>query len=251
MAFNVLITREPGRARPLIAELESRGIHARAVPVTQTVPAADRGPVPDLRSFDWLVFTSRRAVEVFCDDLVASGLDLPDRLRMAAVGTATAEAAAQRLHPPDLLPERATGADLGRTLVQYTRRHPRSGSAPRPRVLWPCARRTAPGLAQVLEQAGWTLVPWPCYETVPAPPAVLRNTLRRLDPWDACVFAAPSAVRAFAAAWPPPWRFVVVTIGPTTAGAVRDLGLGNPVVSRAPDVHALADAVEQALEACA
>jgi uroporphyrinogen-III synthase len=91
-------------------------------------------------------------------------------------------------------------------------------------VLWPCAQEPLPEFPRRLEDAGVKVEPWTCYRTEPVPVGELREELKNAAPWQAAVFAAPSAVRAFAEAWDEDWDFGCVAIGETTAGALKSAG---------------------------
>ncbi len=243
--MRVLVARDPERARATIRALEGSGFEAATVQVTVSEPLENPGSLPDLSGFDWVAFTSRNAVASFVAALSREQRDLPGGVRLAAVGDATAEAAARALRRPDLVAGRATGAGLADALSALDGQHrePR-----RTRILWPCATRTTLGFADGLTRAGILLERWPCYATRAVDPGLVRHRLEALAPWHACVFAAPSGVRAFLAAWPLPWRFVAVAIGPTTGAALRDAGVRNMVISASPRAGALAEAVEVAVE---
>jgi uroporphyrinogen-III synthase len=91
------------------------------------------------------------------------------------------------------------------------------------------------------------LVAWPCYRTEAVPPRELSARLNTLAPWQAAVFAAPSAVNAFAAAWPLPWDFTPIAIGNVTAGALRMAGAQRVTVSAGTGTASLLQAVLHAL----
>ncbi|MBU1707972.1 uroporphyrinogen-III synthase [bacterium] len=242
MSARVYIARHPARASGLIQYLHQKGIESFALPVTETAFLTTDNPIPDLNQFAWLAFTSVNAVKAFADSLQNSRIELPSNIRIAVVGPATAKETEQKLRAPDLVSESSYGKDLADEIVaQHDDRRLR-------KVFWPCAKKTTPGFAQHLTQSGFEIFPWVCYETVPLSPEQIRADLNPLKPWDVAVFAAPSAVKAFARAWVETWDFVCVAIGQTTASALRDCGVSNPVVSNGTEPEELAEAVLQALQ---
>jgi len=242
MSARVYIARHPDRASSLIQCLHQKGIESFALPVTETVFLKTDNPIPDLSQFGWLAFTSVNAVKAFADALQNSGTNLPANIRIAGVGPATAKETEQKLHAPTLISESSYGKDLADEIAsQHDNRFPR-------RVFWPCAKKTTSGFEQHLTRAGFEIFPWVCYKTVPLSPEKIRAELNPQKPWDVAVFAAPSAVKAFARAWEEPWNFVCVAIGQTTASALQDCGVSNPIVSNGTEPGELAEAILQALQ---
>ena len=242
MSARVYIARHPDRASGLIQLLHQRGIESFALAVTETVFLIKEKAIPDLNQFGWLVFTSVNAVNAFVDTVQNSGTKLSTNIRIATVGSATAEEANQKLRAPTLTSSSSYGKDLAAEIVsKHDDRLPR-------KVFWPCAKKTISGFAQHLTQSGFAVFPWECYETVPLSPEYIRAHLNPLKPWDVAVFAAPSAVKAFAHAWEEPWDFFCVAIGQTTASALHNCGISHPVVSNGTEPHELAEAVLQAIQ---
>jgi len=217
------------------------------VAVTRTEALHPLPPVPDLARFSWIAFTSRNAVAAFVTALQGQGLEVPGGIRIAVVGRGTGGAVEQSLRAPDLVSAHATGAGLAHILRSRIQQEGGLEDGKKGRVLWPCAESTTPGFQHTLEAAGVIVDPWPCYATRPIDPSALRVELQAWWPWGACVFAAPSAVRAFAAAWPLPWSFAPVAIGPTTGAALNAVGVRDVVVSEGTGAGPLADAVVRAL----
>lgn len=242
MKARVYIARHPDRASGLIQHLHQKGIESFALPVTETAFLIKEKAIPNLNQFGWLAFTSVNAVKAFADALQNSGTKLPADIRIAAVGSATAEETDRKLKAPTLTSLSSYGKDLAAEIVGKHDNHlPRA-------VFWPCASKTTSGFAQHLTQSGFDIFPWVCYETVPVPPEYIRAHLNPLKPWDVAVFAAPSAVKAFAHAWEEPWDFICVAIGQTTASALHNCGIPHPVVSNGMEPHELTEAVFQAIQ---
>ena len=242
MSARVYIARHPARASGLIQHLHQKGIESFALAVTETAFLIKENPVPDLNQFGWLAFTSVNAVNAFADALQTSAMKLPVDIRIAAVGPATAAEVNQKLRAPFLTSESFYGKDLAAEIVgKHDNRFPR-------KVFWPCAKKTTSGFEQHLTQSNFDIFPWVCYETVPLSPEYLRTHLNPLRPWDVAVFAAPSAVKAFAHAWEEPWDFFCVAIGQTTASALHHCGIPHPIVSNGTEPHELTEAVSQAIQ---
>ena len=87
------------------------GAEVLLAPTVQILPVADPGPLDDaigrLAEFDWLVFTSGNGVRFFLERLLSQGADLRafGHLKLAAIGTATAQALARYHLRADLVPD--------------------------------------------------------------------------------------------------------------------------------------------------
>ncbi|MHB1556537.1 MAG: uroporphyrinogen-III C-methyltransferase [Isosphaeraceae bacterium] len=145
----IVVTRPEAELARSASSLEAMGAEVIAAPTVVVRPIPDPGPLDDaigrLDSFDWLVFTSPNGVRFFVDRLEHLGRDLRalGRLRLAAIGTTTAEALAAYHLRADLVPDsfrsealaaaladRAAGtrillarADRGRTVLRDELEH--------------------------------------------------------------------------------------------------------------------------------
>src|SRR5579875_511244 len=108
MSRAVVVTRDEPRDGPLSASLRARGLEVLWWPVVRISPPEDPRPLEDalarIADFDWIVFTSRHAVET-----VASRVTFPLRgsvahVRVAAVGAATDAALRARGWDPEVTP---------------------------------------------------------------------------------------------------------------------------------------------------
>ena len=195
-----------------------------------------------LEDFEWVVFASGNAVEQTLARLAAVGLgpEALSRLRLAAVGRATAEKLACAVRAPDVVPAEARGAALAEALAPHVRGR---------RVLVPRAEEGRPELVDGLQASGAHVVAPVVYRTVPAPAESLRPLGEAIERGevDAVAFLSPSAVKSVVAALGPRasllGRTVVAVIGPTTAEAAAAAGVRVDVQSAAARGEALADAI--------
>ncbi len=227
----VIVTRaEPGRLGEL---LEARGATVVHVPLVAVTDPADGGAalravLDRLDDFDWLVVTSPAGAA-----RVASSAALAPRLRLAAVGTRTAEVlAAGSGRPVDVVPVDQRAAALADTLVGELAEGPPS------RVLLALADRAPHTLEQDLDAAGHSVTRVTAYRTVPVagpgpadPPAA-----------DAVLLASGSAAEAWVERFGPAAPPVVVAIGPSTASVATRSGLK---VSATADDHSVDGLVAQ------
>lgn len=238
--LRVAVTRAAEDAGELEEQLRLTGAVPVLIPLTRILAAADDGPLrralAAVDDFDWIVFTSARAVRA-----VAGVQSLtPIRPRIAAVGPATAAAVREVIgRDPDAVPALTTGAGIVPAMLQH---HPLEGA----RVLWPRAEQPRPELPRDLAQAGAQLEDPVAYRTVPDPEAGSR--LAAMDATggvDVITFTAPSAVDCFASAHTGRIRSVIAVIGPTTAAAARTHGLPVHVEARQPIISALVAALAE------
>jgi uroporphyrinogen-III synthase len=210
--MKVVLTTTEGLTAPLATALAAEGFEVEARPLV----AIEALPGPPLRAdeYDWVVLTSRNAV-----DALFARLDggLP---KVAAVGRGTAEALRERDVEPDLVARVSTQEGLADEL-------------PRPpgRVLFPAAEGARGVLVQEL---GADFVP--VYRTVELAPELFPVA-------DLVVLASASAARAFAALGV---DAACVSIGPVTSAEARGLGLRVVAEAASHDRKGLVAAVKLA-----
>jgi uroporphyrinogen III methyltransferase/synthase len=198
------------RAEPLAERLRAEGFEVLHCPLVDVEPF--EGPPLRVADYDWVVLTSRNAVECLLARIEG---DLP---RVAAIGPGTAEALRGRGVEPALVAQAPTQEGI---VAEFP--------LPVGRVLFAGAEGARGVLAEQL--AADVL---PLYRTL---------ELRPLDFPDAdfVVLASPSAARALAAVR----RDVLcVVIGPITAGEARRLGLTVAAEAESPTPADLTRAVK-------
>lgn len=244
----VAVTRPRAQAEALEALLRAHGAEPVSCPVIEVGPPADVAVLDDalrgLRHMDWMVFTSANAVRAVSGRLSAMAASLPARVRLAAVGDATATALRQLLRAPDFVPATATAEHLAAEL-------PVSAGQ---RMLFPRSDIAGNALIAGLRDRGVAVHDVVAYRTMPSPDAGRLAQLVREDALDAVVFTSPSAIRfadglvdaATATGTRAP---VAVCIGPATAAAASAAGLPLVVEARTQAVGGILEALERQFEA--
>lgn len=241
----VAVTRGKEGEDSLSERLHALGAEVLPFPSIATSPPASYqaldAALRELGRFDWIAFQSGNAVDAFAARRAALRVHAPpERVKLAAVGKATAARIAGALRTPDLVPAEASGEALAAAMAPLVRGK---------RVLVPRAAEGRPELVDGLVAAGAEVVAVEAYRTVSARPETLRilGDLLGRGEVDAVAFASPSAVRSVVAALGARaallGRAAIAVIGPTTGEAVRAAGLHVDVQ---PDEHtavALADAI--------
>lgn len=210
--MKVVLTATEALTRLLAAALEAEGFEVETCPLVAIEPL----PGPPLRAegYDWIVLTSRSAVDALFARLEGG---LP---KLAAVGQGTAEALREQGVEPDLVARVSTQEGLAAEL-------------PRPagRVLFPAAEGARGVLVQEL---GADFVP--VYRTVELRPEAFPAA-------DLVVLASGSAARALAALGV---DAPCVSIGPVTSAEARDAGLRLVAEAESHDREGLVAAVKLA-----
>ena len=247
---------------PLEQILRDAGADIVPFPTIETLPPDSWEPcdraLAALESYDWVLFTSPRAVAALLDRLDARGRDLRafGRARLAAVGDATADALRARGLRADAVPSDARAEGLLAALGDQVR-----GA----RVFLPRAAQGRDVLPDGLRAAGAAAVDVaPVYRTVPAhgDAAPVRAALGA-GTIDAVTFTSGSTVGAFcdlidAAPGGAPGLAVrlcagtrVAVIGAVTRRAAEERGLRVDVQPPHASIPALAHALVAALAAAA
>ena len=241
MRRRVLIARDTSRAAELIEALRAEEITAIAEPVTTIERIADAASLPDLSRVDWVAFTSVNGAEIFREILQKSGHVLPSEVRLAAVGSATAQVIRHHLRPLDIVTSGTGALKLAEALLDEC------CSNTNVTVLWPCARDAQRDFVKILAARGADVIEWPVYATEFIPPWLLHSRLEHPSSFDVVVFAAPSAVKSLKEAWPEAWTFTSVAIGETTADTLSKCAMTRCITSSSPRTADLVAAIKHAL----
>jgi len=217
----VLVTRAREQAEALCRRLEALGARPVLLPLIDVFPPSDLAAVDRalarLEEFDWLVFTSANGVRFFRERWKSPSL--PERLRIAAIGPATAAALEREGLPVHAVPREFRGESLPEALG------PLAGK----RVLLARADIGREETAAAFAAAGAIVEDVAFYRVGPATPdpeglAALRAGV------DVLTFTSPSTVRSFVSILGEEARTLarsslVACIGPVTAEAAREAGL--------------------------
>lgn len=244
----VLITRSREQAGPLRLLLESEGAEVHSLPLLEIAPPDDwravDAAIARLSDFAWVAFTSPNSVSYFFDRLRHVGHDARTfgSAKVAAVGQSTGDLLRERGIEPDLLPDTHSAAGLARAFAELDL----AGQE----ILVPASAIGRTELDEQLSAQGADILRITAYEnrppaagTMDLPAALTEGRL------DCVVFASPSSARNFLDVVGREQGLAclrdvdIAVIGPTTAGAIEELGL--PVAIQPPDssVTALVQAI--------
>ncbi len=232
--MRIVLTHSEGRFEGLAEALAKRGHEVTHRPLIVTRPRRSEDVAAEARALlalPWLLFTSRSAVEAFVG--LGLGWRSPEGAAplVGAVGIKTASALRRAGVEPALVAERSPRAEgLARVFLS----DPRAAGP----VGLPQGDRALPTLRRALEEAGLEVRPLVLYETVAQPlegggaAGAGTDAVRAEGSASAegsadaelVVLASPSAAQALPDAVAE--RAALVAIGPTTAGALAERGLG-------------------------
>lgn len=244
--LRVVVTRAGHQADGLVAAFERAGAAVELLPLLEVVPPADPLPLQraaaELALYDWLAFTSANAVEAF---LPLAGGALPARLRIAAVGGATAAALRSCEIEPHMIARQADAAGLAAELAPHVGR--------RGRVLLPQAADARPTLVEGLAAAGAEVVAVVAYDKrLPADARRRAAELFSASPLGWVTFTSPRIVRHFAELLGAGWEerrgeLKAASIGPVTSAELRRHGVEPAAEAARPGDTELVAAVAAAV----
>ena len=253
----VLITRARHQASELAAQLESLGAVCLLVPTIEIIPPPSfqdlDQAIRQVNTFDWLLFTSVNAVEVFVERLnsvaLASSGSAAGRLlpRIAAIGPATARAIRSAGFEVALMPREYVAEALSAALTPY---------APGARMLYLRAADARDHLHEALTAAGARVSSVVAYRSR-IPPASVSDLMHLFSTAysypDAITFTSASTVRNLvsllkSAALELPAGVLIASIGPITSQALREAGLQPGVEAAEATIGALIEAIAKGFE---
>ena len=253
----IVVTRSTEQAGELVDLLAELGADPIEASVIRIVPPEDFASLDhacaQASTFDWIVFTSANGVDYFMRRLLAGTGDVRDLkgVRLCAVGPATAERLARHGIKVDLVPAEHRAEAIIDALRST---EDLSGK----RMLLPRADRARDVLATELRRAGSEVVEVTAYRTLLQGPEqpdgrdIYKMLLEKQI--DAVVFTSASTVHSFVKmlgkdpAADLLGTTVVASIGPVTAEAAQQLGIGPTVLPSSYTVPALVQALVEYFE---
>lgn len=250
--WRVLVPRTKEQAASMSARLSGYGAIPQSVPTISVEPP--RNPAQMERAikgivegrYQWVVFTSVNAVSAVWEKIVEFGLDARSfaGVRLAAVGTKTAQAVRDLGMTPELLPDvtKQNAAGLVEVFPDYV-----EDLDPVGRVLLPRADIATDVLVDGLVERGWEVDDVVAYRTVrAAPPSAEIREMIKSGGFDAVCFTSSSTVKNLVGiAGKPHQRTIIACIGPMTAATAREMGLRVDVVPEIAEVPDLVDALAE------
>lgn len=227
--LRIALTRPVAQTGQLVSRLVELGAQPVLLPTIAILPpenwdAVDR-TLATLGGFDWLVFTSVNGVQALLGRLWETGGDLRrlGGVKLAAIGSGTAQALADFHLRADLVPDKFRAEALANVLTPHV-----AGK----RVLWARASRGREVLPTELRAAGAHVQELVVYQNVDVdalPVEVLRSIEEGNLDW--ICLSSPSIARNLHRLLSPEARMRlgepvrIVSISPVTSAAARDCGM--------------------------
>lgn len=249
----IVVTRSHEQARDLCERLEALGAHAIEAPTFRLGPPDDPEAVEraaaSADSYDWIVFQSANAVGRFMGTLLRGPRDVRvlGRVSLCAIGPSTADRLGSfGLKADIVLPEFGAADGIGEAIDAK-----RATAGQRVLLVRPDHLRDV--LAADLMRRGASVTDLVAYRTIPESPdseAAQRLYRMLLDgAIDAVTFTSATGVRRFAELFGREQAAdllhatLVVSIGPVTAAAAAEFGIGTSIMPETYTVDGLIDAV--------
>lgn len=243
----IVVTRSRAQASQLVDRIVDLGGEAIEFPAIEIKKEANlsglHNALSHLDSYDWLVFTSVNAVDIFFEELIGCGYDIRDLkgIKLAAIGPATQEQLTRRGLKVEVVPEEYRAEGIISALLSL--------SKPGQWVLLPRARGARTILPDELKKAGRHVNEVFLYEAITSL-SVSQKTLENIKQglMDYLTFTSSSTVHNFV-------KIVgreniarinhntkVACIGPITADTARQYGF-------TVDIHASEYTIQGLVEA--
>ncbi len=245
----ILVTRPRDQAAEFVTTLESLGAEVLAIPAIRIEPldsAPLRAALAHLGRYQWLIFTSRNAVQIVFDMLAELGLDADalGKVRVAAVGPKTAEALRERHVEVAITPPRFVAEGV---LEALSHRGDVRGS----RFLYAAAEAARDTLPSGLRELGAEVDVVHIYRAASSGAEEAGDVRAKLERGaiDLVTFASGSAVHAYVEAVGPERARLApaASIGPVTSEAVRAHGLTLLIEAEEHTIAGLVGAITSAL----
>jgi uroporphyrinogen III methyltransferase/synthase len=249
----VVVTRDEDDAGPLTTALTERGarvLHWGSIGVAAPEDwAALEKAMARIGEYDWICFSSPRAVHAVVSRVGGAPFGLTVGPRTAVVGPATAAALSEAGWPVDRFPEEASARGLVRAFRV-------AGDAPGARVLFPASAIAREEIPEGLARLGAVVDRVTAYRMTFLP-LDRGSCLAAVDAGevDAVTFASPSAMEGLRQGLGHALFHRVAELtpaaamGPTTAAALEEAGWSRVVVAKTATMEGLAEAAEAAVRA--
>ncbi len=243
----ILVTRARAQASDFADLLEANGAEVIQFPTIEIHPLEiDSAYIRTISEYDWVIFTSVNAVEIFYERLRENGKDVRvfGRSKICAVGPKTVEALNHIGIQPDFVPAHARGSAIAADIEDV------SGK----KILLPRAKIATADLPDGLRERGAHVDDVPLYDTI----KVASGSDRGRDEIEAdllngridlVTFTSSSTVTNFLEMFPARTPDVlladvqVAVIGPTTQQTAIEHGVYVDIVAKRATIDGLVEAI--------
>jgi uroporphyrinogen-III synthase len=240
----VIITTQPAdQAEEMLMLLEAKEARAFSLPMIETrtirIPEEELHRIIQLGEFDLLVFTSKKGVRGFFENLseFQGDFNLPSQLQIAVVGQATGAELEKYSHKAAFMNPGTDARDLTKFLMENV-------SIAGNKILFALSDKAPDFLETTLAEKA-TIKRINVYETIPLSTVDEQIAgLIKAGKADMCIFTSPSGFYAFLDVFPNADSLLLAAIGNTTAHAIKECGYDVAVTAPYPSAQSLVKAID-------
>lgn len=177
------------------------------------------------KPFDWIIFTSVRAVRFWSDLLLEHQLDFPIETQVACIGETTAHAAEMDGYTPDFFP-----TEPGSEIFLQEFEDLLSNRAEKPRVLIPAALGGRTMISDRLRLLGCDVSRLPIYKSSPRNDISAHLSQKDLEEAALVLFTSPSSVDAVSSLFDLNAKVKVGSMGTFTRDHLMNKGISEVVL---------------------
>jgi uroporphyrinogen-III synthase len=177
------------------------------------------------KPFEWIIFTSPRAVHFWTETLVGSSLDFPLETQVACIGESTSEVASSDGYTPDFYPTEPGSEKFLEEFEDLI-----SNNSAKPTILIPMAEGGRLKIAERLSQLGCSVTVVPLYRTQTRAGLAQSIPGGNLSDVSIFIFTSPSSVEAVLSAVELPKTAKVVAIGTFTQEHLKKRGIPSELL---------------------
>ncbi|HPS56775.1 MAG TPA: uroporphyrinogen-III C-methyltransferase [Spirochaetota bacterium] len=235
----IVVTRTRGQASKLTGMLVPMGARVIEFPTIEIKKLGNAGKLFDaisaMSKYDWIVFTSQNAVNIFFDEVFESGKDVRifGKIKIAAIGKASADELKKYGLTADLVPPQF----VAESLLEEMGKQNLSGR----KILLPCSADARPVLSEGLKALGADVNRIHIYSAV-KPEEIDADILEQVKQADIITFTSSSTVTNFFDIVKPGDQ-VLASIGPVTSKTLEEHGVKPQIVASEYTIAGLVQAM--------
>jgi uroporphyrinogen III methyltransferase/synthase len=235
----IVVTRTRNQASKLskiLASLGARTIEFPTIEINKSDDLSDfRKSLSLIETYNWIVFTSQNAINIFFEELFASGKDVRAlcNIKIAVIGKASGDELKKYGLIPDMIPVKF----VAESLLDEFKKHDLSGR----KILIPCSADARMTLTDGLGSMGADVDRIHIY-TAERPLHTDEKLLNEVKNADIITFTSSSTVTNFFAMIPKT-EAVLASIGPVTTGTIAEHGFNPSITADEYTIDGLVDAM--------
>jgi len=235
----IVVTRTREQASKLTGKLVAMGARVIEFPTIEIKRENDMSGLHKsfgmLHDYNWIVFTSQNAINIFFDELYNYGKDARalGGIRVAAIGKASADELKQYGIMPDLVP----GKFVAESLLEEMAKHSMKGK----RVLIPCSADARMTLTEGLMELGAHVDRIHIY-SAEKPSIIDKKIIKEVETADIVTFTSSSTVTNFFDIIPES-SAIIASIGPITTETLIEKGYTPAVTAEEFTIDGLVKAL--------